>query len=118
MRIVWDDICFAHSLPFDHLRAFYEPIDIGTVQRAREIFRLTPYRILFSGHSHQPLLFRCSRDKVWREPFLSEDPLFLNPSERHILVTGAVSEGECFLFDVEENRLERIRIPAERTLAV
>jgi len=110
MKIEWDGICFAHSLPFDSLRAFYEPIDVGSIDRAREVFQLTQHRVLFCGHSHQPILFRISGDKVSREQVPTEKPLILNPEERYIHVTGAVSEGECTLFDTEAWSLERIRI--------
>ena len=111
MKIVWGEVCFAHSLPFDFLRAFYEPIDIGTNQRAEEVFGLTPYRILFCGHSHQPVVFRLSGKNVERAPFPATPTLQLDRGDRHIVVTGAVSEGECVLFDAENWRLERIRIP-------
>ncbi len=111
MRIVWDGICFAHSLPFDHLRSFYEPIDMGTTQRAEEIFRLTPHRILFCGHSHRSVLFRLSGDKVSRENFPPGQPLSLDRKERYIIVTGSVMEGECALFDVGSWSVEGLRIP-------
>ena len=112
MTIVWEDLCFAHSLPFDFLRAFYEPIDVGSIQRAEEVFRLTPHRILFCGHSHQPVLFHCSADKVSRDPVPAGRPVELNPDDRYILVTGAAAEGECALFDAEAWSLERISIPS------
>jgi hypothetical protein len=35
----------------------------------------------------------------------------LNRSERYIHVVGAVSDGECALFDTEAWTVERIRIP-------
>jgi len=109
--IVWDKICFAHSLPFDHLRAFYEPIDIGTNQRAREIFQSTSHGVLFCGHSHQPVLFRCTGEKVSRKIISPSTPIFLDRNDRHIFVIGAVAEGECAIFDTEKWILERIRIP-------
>lgn len=111
MKIVWGPLCFAHSLPFDFLRAFYEPIDLGTVHRAREVFQATTYRIIFCGHSHRPVLFRGSSETVFREHIPSSKPLFLDPVQRYIHVTGAVCEGECALFDTESWVLERIGIP-------
>jgi predicted phosphodiesterase len=113
MTRVWDGICFAHSLPFDFLRAFYEPIDVGSVHRARDVFQMTSHRILFCGHSHQPVLFRASGDAVSREPVTAHEPMALDPAERYISVTGAVSEGECALFDVPSWTLERVRISLE-----
>jgi len=111
MKIEWGGMCFAHSLPFDFLRAFYEPIDIGSPHRAREVFSLTSFRILFCGHSHQPVLFRQSGEAVERLPIPSDRSLQLDPGKRYIVVTGAVVEGECSLFDLEQWRLERLRIP-------
>jgi predicted phosphodiesterase len=111
MKIVWDEICFAHSLPFDFLRAFYEPIDVGTVHRARDVFQATPYRILFCGHSHQPVLFKTHGGDVSRERIPANRTLSLDPEERYIHVIGAVSEGECALFDTQAWTLERLRIP-------
>lgn len=111
MRIIWDGVCFAHSLPFEHLRSFYEPIDMGTTERAEEIFRLTTHRILFCGHSHRSVLFRLAGGRVSREAFPEGQPIPLDRAERYIIVTGSVLEGECALFDVESWSLENIRIP-------
>jgi len=111
MTRVWGGICFAHSLPFDFLRAFYEPIDVGSVHRAQDVFQMTEHRILFCGHSHQPVLFHASGDRVSREPVPVGSPVALDPADRYICVTGAVSEGECALFDVGSWTLERIRVP-------
>ncbi|MDO8944321.1 MAG: metallophosphoesterase family protein, partial [Desulfobacterales bacterium] len=61
------DIRFAHSLPFDTLRAFYEPIDTGNTGRAEELFDEADFRILFCGHSHLPIIFRKSGSRVTRE---------------------------------------------------
>ncbi len=108
--IVWDCICFAHSLPFDFLRAIYDPIDDGSTNKAEEVFCMTSYRITFCGHSHRPVLFRYSQDRVYRELIPENRPIVLDPEDRHILVTGAVTEGECTLFDVKQWSLERIRI--------
>jgi predicted phosphodiesterase len=113
IKIVWDGICFAHSLPFDHLRAFYEPIDIGATNRAQEIFDVTQHRILFCGHSHSSVLFRLSSGQVSREQIPVGHSVALNPEERYIIVTGSVLEGECAIFDAESWQLESIPIPSE-----
>jgi len=110
MRIIWDGLCFAHSLPFDHLRSFYEPIDVGTTRRAEDIFRLTPHRILFCGHSHRSVLFRLSGDKVSRENFRthsgspwtgksatsSSPALFSKGNARSLMLTPGVSRTSGF----------------------
>jgi hypothetical protein len=113
MIIVWEGICFAHSLPFDHLRSFYEPIDMGSTERARDIFDLTRHRILFCGHSHKSALFRLADGQVSREQIPVGESVALNPEERYIIVTGSVLEKECALFDAASWQLESIPILAE-----
>jgi Calcineurin-like phosphoesterase superfamily domain len=110
MKIVWDGVCFAHSLPFDHLRSFYEPIDMGTTDRAREVFDLTRHRILFCGHSHRSVMFRLADGRVSREQLPAGQPAALDPKERYIIVTGSVLERECALFDTEAWSIERVAI--------
>ncbi len=111
MTIVWGELCFSHSLPFEDLRSFYEPIDTGTTAKAEEVFSLTPHRILFCGHSHRSVLFRWNEGTVTREPLSSGTRVSLLPAERYIIVTGSVLEGECAMFDVEARRMETLRIP-------
>ncbi len=113
MTITWHGLCFAHSLPFDYLRAFYEPIDIGTIQKAQELFKVTPHRILFCGHSHRSVLFRWNHGNTLRENIPLNCSIPLDTEERYIIVTGSVFEEECALFDTETWCLERIQIPAE-----
>jgi len=104
------DIRFAHSLPFDTLRAFYEPIDTGNTRRAEELFAEADFRILFCGHSHLPILFRKSDGRVTRETVPAERPIALRDSERYILVAGAAADGECALYDGEAGTYERLRV--------
>lgn len=110
VTMVWGDVCFAHSLPFDSLRAFYEPIDIGSSDRAREVFRSMPHRILFCGHSHSPVAFRWNRGLVKREAVPWGEPLPLDPAERYIFVIGSVADGECALYDRRAGWFQRIRL--------
>ncbi len=109
MKVVMDDICFAHSFPFDYLRAFYEPIDVGSTERASFLFQQMPYRILFCGHSHTPVYF-CSSypDGVLRKVAPSGEKYFLEPASRYIFVVGSADKGECAVFDVEALTYERI----------
>lgn len=110
MRMVIDDLCFAHSLPYDAIRSFYEPIDIGTPKRARWLFRDIPYRLLFCGHSHMPVFFRWKDGEVTREGLEPGEPLSLQPDERYIMIVGAAYEGECALLDRDAGTYERIRV--------
>jgi hypothetical protein len=110
LKIVSGDLCFAHSLPFDSIRSFYEPVDDGSILKAAEIFRQTSHRLLFCGHSHLPVLFHFSLNQVSREPLPENQPLVLNPSERYIIVVGALELGECALFHRQEQVYESIKI--------
>lgn len=108
VTMVWGDVCFAHSLPFDSLRAFYEPIDVGSADRAREVFQATSHRILFCGHSHSPVAFRWNRGRVKREAVPEDEPILLDPGERYIFVIGSVAEGECALYDRGAGLFQRV----------
>ncbi len=110
MIMVMKDLCFAHSLPFDALRSFYEPIDIGSAKRARGIFKNTPYRIVFAGHSHIPVFFRWKEGHATRETIMPGQALSIEKSERYIMIVGAVYGGECALYDRDSMEYKRIRI--------
>jgi predicted phosphodiesterase len=121
-------LLFAHSLPYDSLRSFYEPIDTGTTRRAEQLFADTDFQLLFCGHSHLPILFRKAGGTVTREQVPPEVKLALGAADesretgrtksntengggdRFIVVVGAADEGECALYDREARIYERIRI--------
>ncbi|MCE5262948.1 MAG: metallophosphoesterase family protein [Deltaproteobacteria bacterium] len=105
------DLRFAHSLPFDTLRAFYEPIDTGNTRRAEELFDETDFSVLFCGHSHLPILFRKIGGHVTRETVPPERPLTVERTGRYIFVVGAAADGECALYDEGSRTYERLRIP-------
>ncbi len=102
------DIRLAHSLPFDTLRAFYEPIDRGNTLRAEELFNEADFRILFCGHSHLPILFRKENGRVTREPVPPGLPVILQRTGRYIFIAGAANDGECALYDGEAGTYERL----------
>ena len=104
------DIRFAHSLPFDTLRAFYEPIDTGDTRRAEELFAKTDFRILFCGHSHLPIRFRKADGRVARESVPAGRSTVLERTGRYIFVVGAAADGECALYDEEAGTYERLWI--------
>ena len=106
-----DGLLFAHSLPYDSLRSFYEPIDTGATQRAERLFNETDFQLLFCGHSHLPILFRMARGKVTREPVPPGVKLHRDSGDRIIAIVGAADNGECALYDPEKQTYERIRIP-------
>lgn len=104
------DVRFAHSLPFDRLRAFYEPIDAGNTGRAEALFAEANFRILFCGHSHLPILFREAGERVTREAVPTGSPLALEQKARYIFIAGAVADGECALYDEAAGTYERIKM--------
>lgn len=109
-KLVSDNICFTHSLPYDSIRSFYEPIDTGKTDRAENIFEHTPYHIVFSGHSHSPILFRLRSHQVTRESMNHSGPITLHQKERYIIVVGSTDEGECGFFDISKMEYEKVRL--------
>jgi predicted phosphodiesterase len=111
LNMVVNDICFAHSFPFNYLRAFYEPIDVGSSERALLLFGQMPHRILFCGHSHSPVFFHLSApNRVDRKEAPLRKKLSLDPSDRYIFIVGSADDGECAVFDAEASTYERINI--------
>ncbi len=110
-----DGLCFAHSLPEERFRAFYEPIDRGNTERAARLFAETTFHTLFCGHSHLPVLFRKAGDRITREPVPAGEKVVLRREERYILIVGAAEVGECALFHREAGIYERLRIPDRRS---
>jgi predicted phosphodiesterase len=116
-------LSFAHSLPFDSLRSFYEPIDTGDTQRASRLFAETAFQLLFCGHSHLPIIFRKSGSRVTREQALPRGKRVLGAAgdtphtgensgdeDRFIIVVGAADDGECALYNRNAGEYERLRI--------
>jgi predicted phosphodiesterase len=114
---------FAHSLPFDSLRSFYEPIDTGNTQRAARLFAETDFKLLFCGHSHLPIIFRKSGSRVTREQSPPREKRVLGAAgdapntgeesgaeDRFIVVVGAADDGECALYDRSAGNYTRLRI--------
>jgi predicted phosphodiesterase len=100
--------CFSHSMPYDSMRSFYEPIDTGTTEKALEIFQNTSYHTFFCGHSHNPVCFRYNSGKVMREAIHPGRPIHLSGDERYIFIVGSAESGECGFYDMSESSYERI----------
>ena len=113
MKIVDNNVCFTHSLPFDSIRSLYEPVDNGTTIRAKQVFDQTAYHLICCGHSHTPVLFRWRSGTITRELINPEETVSLNPSERYIIVVGASDNGECGVLDFNQNTYERIRATSQ-----
>jgi len=113
MKIVDNDVCFTHSLPFDSIRSLYEPVDNGATGRARQIFDQTPYHLICCGHSHTPVLFRWRSGTITRELINPGETVLLNPCERYIIVVGASDNGECGVLDFSQKTYERISIRSQ-----
>lgn len=108
MRLVDENICFTHSLPFNSVRSFYEPVDTGTTDRALQLFNETLYKVIFCGHSHSSVLFRWSSGNVTREQIKPNETILFNSSERYIIIVGSSDNGECGVFDRDQMSYRRI----------
>ncbi len=107
MRLTDEKICFTHSLPFNSIRSFYEPVDTGTTERAKQLFTETSYKIIFCGHSHSSVLFRLRAGNVTREPIHPNEMILFNPSERYIVIVGSSDNGEYGFFDKDQMTYQR-----------
>jgi predicted phosphodiesterase len=108
IRIIDEDICFTHSLPFNSIRSFYEPVDNGTTDRAAQLFNQTLYSIIFCGHSHSSILFRLRNGVVTRELIHPNELIRFHSSERYIVIVGSSDNGEYGMFDKEQMTYQRI----------
>jgi len=102
------NVCFSHSMPYNSIRSFYDPIDTGTTEQAAAIFENSPNHIFFCGHSHDPILFRCKRGKVTREKIDSGRRIGISSHERYIFIVGSAERGECGLYNKAQSFYERI----------
>lgn len=100
--------CFSHSMPYNTIRSFYDPIDTGTTEQAAAIFENAPNHIFFCGHSHDPILFRYKRGKVTREKIDSGRRIGISSHERYIFIVGSAERGECGLYNKAQSFYERI----------
>lgn len=105
-----NSICLAHSLPYENIRAFYEPMDDGSPARAKQVFQNTNYFLICCGHSHQPVFFRWRAGEVHREPMSQKYLIPFSAAERYIFIVGAVDNGECGLLDFDRGVYQRFRI--------
>lgn len=110
MRLVDKDACYTHSLPFDSIRSFYEPVDTGDTDRATQLFAETSYKILFCGHSHSSVLFRYAAGHVTRELIHADETVFFSTSERYIVIVGSSDKGECGVFDKGRRTYQQVGI--------
>lgn len=110
MKHEFGDICLTHSLPYDSIRSFYEPIDDGGTLRAEQVFQDTDYLLVCCGHSHQPVLFRWYNGRVTREGLAEKYLVSFSVPERYILIVGSVDNGDCGLLDFENYSYRRLRI--------
>ena len=111
-------ICCCHSMPWQSIRAFYEPVDTGGTGTAGRIFRQTRDLLIFCGHSHFPVMFRYRNGHVFREPANGRSAVKLNREERYIVVVGAAENAECAVFDLSSYTYERIELSVSTDLGL
>ncbi len=100
--------CFSHSVPYDSIRSFYDPIDTGSTERAAEIFENTNSQVFFCGHSHRPILFRNKSGETTREEIVPGRRIGIKPGERYIFIVGSAENGECGIYEPTQSYYERI----------
>ncbi len=106
--ITMDDICFAHSAPFDWPAATSWPItdshplvDLGSI---------IPYKILFRGHSHTPSIMEIDGTTIERIPAGSGMKKRLLRDRRYVITVGAVEEASLALFLPEEYEIRFLQL--------
>lgn len=93
------DLCFVHVMPSKYLYSLYEPIDGGNTDRALSILLDTSHRIIFSGHSHTPVMFELIREKIKRQIMHPGSHYRLRSDAKYIIIPGSSESGICGLFD-------------------
>lgn len=104
-------ICCCHSMPYDTVRAFYDPVDTGGIDRAIEVFNNAADHVIFCGHSHNPVVFRWKNGHVTRTA-MTASARTLSDDQRYIVIVGAAENLQCGVFDVNRLIYERINISA------
>jgi len=108
--IEFDSVCCCHSMPFKSIRAFYDPVDTGSVEQAAGIFEKTGYQVVFCGHSHAPAVFRYQKGKVARSSLAGRTSMEFKSDQRYIVIVGAAENNECAVFDMGNFHYKRIKI--------
>lgn len=103
-------ICFCHSMPYETIRAFYDPVDTGGIEQAARVFHEVRDSAIFCGHTHAPVLFRACSGRVTREQMEEKSVIALQPEERYIIIIGAADNAECGIFDGNRKTYEPIRV--------
>lgn len=103
-------VCCCHSLPYESVRAIYDPVDTGGIDRATEVFNNASDHVIFCGHSHNSVVFRCRNGHVTRTAMPESGSTLLYYDQRYIVIVGAAENSECGIFDVNRLIYERISI--------
>ncbi len=96
-----DDICFAHSLPYDWPAATRQPLK-GLVYLFSKKDDL-PYRIIFRGHSHTMSVVEVNNGQSEEILVKSGEKIQLLKDKKYIITVGAVEDGICAIFDPVSN---------------
>lgn len=119
-KIEIEDMVFVHDHPLEEehrgtRRFFCEYIKLAC--QGRELLQLTPYKLIFVGHTHEPAVI--SEDE--RTDFLESGKYALQKDGRYVLNPGPINNPRdcgttpCIaIFDTEENTFE-VRRPEAKT---
>jgi hypothetical protein len=106
--ITADDICFAHSAPFDWPAATSWPITDS--HPLMNLGALEPYRILFRGHSHRPSIMEIDGTGIKKIPAEAGMRKKLSRNSRYVITVGAAEEASLALFLPEESEIQFLQL--------
>jgi len=109
LRLDCGEAILCHSLPFVRKRGLSAMIGTLGDQEVAEIFKRWPDRILFRGHSHDPLWIRHQEGKVVRTPLAGRSVVELEDALPCIVSCGALTRGLCLVWDRTRRRLSGVR---------
>jgi len=104
--ITMGDISFTHSAPFNWPAATKRPLEEYLPYIIKD--NIPTFRILFRGHSHSPSILEINGDVSKGIKVRSGKEVILAPDKRYIVTVGAVEDGSCALFMLEQNKVRFI----------
>ncbi len=106
--LVKDDICFAHSAPFEWPAATTWPITDN--HPFVDMETAMPYRILFRGHSHTPSIVEIQESGVKLIPAETGVIMHLMRERRYVITVGAIELKSFALFLPEDYKIQFLQL--------
>lgn len=99
----------AHSLPFEQelgLSCMIRPMD---EDQAALFFKRFPGRLLFRGHSHDPVIIRNASPSPEVRPLRLDTEIDLTQQASCIVTCGALTENLCLIWQPDSGALRSVR---------